>query len=193
MKLRGRLSRLPLKKVPWPQGAWPLGGTRSVRRHRGKSRAAKKSLAREKLPERSLLWLVATTFLLQHVKTPHCSQLQRVGTHRTKLFTTQGLPWPQQAAVPSPPSYAASCGPASSSQTCLPTTTAPSTLQSSSSSMSWASKLPTEMRRSWRTGFPWRSRTGPEPGSRHDLLLGRDAHPLHRQLPRYSRPPTCRG
>ena len=32
----------------------------------------------------------------------------------------------------------------------------------------------------------------PKPGSRHNLLLGRDAHPLHRQLPRYSRPATRR-
>ncbi len=40
-KLRGRLSRLPLKKAPWPQGAWPLGGTHSVRRQRSKRRAAK--------------------------------------------------------------------------------------------------------------------------------------------------------
>ena len=31
MKLLGRLSRLPLKKAPWPQGARPLGGTRHVR------------------------------------------------------------------------------------------------------------------------------------------------------------------
>ena len=30
-KLRGRPSRLLLKKAPWLQGAWPLGGTRSVR------------------------------------------------------------------------------------------------------------------------------------------------------------------
>ena len=28
----------------------------------------------------------------------------------------------------------------------------------------------------------------PEPGSWHNLLLGRDAHSLHRQLPRHSRP-----
>ena len=32
----------------------------------------------------------------------------------------------------------------------------------------------------------------PEPGTRHDLLLGRDAHLFHRQLPRYSRPATRR-
>ena len=31
-----------------------------------------------------------------------------------------------------------------------------------------------------------------KPGPRHDLLLGRDAHPLHRQLLRYLRPATCR-
>ena len=30
-KLRGRPNRLLLKKAPWLQGAWPLGGTRSVR------------------------------------------------------------------------------------------------------------------------------------------------------------------
>ena len=114
MKLLGRLSFLPLKKAPWPQGARPLGGTRSVRRQHGKSRAAKKSLALEKLPERSLL---------QHVKTLRCSQLQRMGTHRTKLFVTQGLPWPQRAAAHSPLSCAASRGPASSCQTYLLATT----------------------------------------------------------------------
>ena len=73
MKLLGRLNRLLLKKAPWPQGARPLGGTRSVRRQRGKSRAAKKSLARMKLPKRSLLRLVPTMLLLPHVKTPHCT------------------------------------------------------------------------------------------------------------------------
>ena len=94
MKLRGRLSRLPLKKAPWPQGARPLGGTCSVRRQRGKSRAAKKSLSCKKLPGRSLLQHVATMLLLPRVKTPRCSQLQRVGTCKTKLPVTQGLPWP---------------------------------------------------------------------------------------------------
>ena len=72
MKFRGRL---PLKKVPWPKGAWLLGGTRSVRRQRGMSRAARKSLARKKLPGRSLLQHVATMLLLPRVKTPRCSQL----------------------------------------------------------------------------------------------------------------------
>ena len=104
MKLLGRLSRLPLKKAPWPQGAHPLGGTRSVRRHHGKSKAAKKSLAREKLPERSLLRLVPTTFLLQHVKTPRCTQLRHTGTRKTEPFVLQGLLWPQRAAAPSPSS-----------------------------------------------------------------------------------------
>ena len=55
------------------QGARPLGGTRSVRCQRGKSRAAKKSLARKKLPGRSLLQHVATMLLLPRVKTPRCS------------------------------------------------------------------------------------------------------------------------
>ena len=54
-KLRRRPGLLLLKKAPWIQGAWPLGGTRSVRRQRGKNRAAKKSLACQKLPGRSLL------------------------------------------------------------------------------------------------------------------------------------------
>ena len=76
-KLRGRLSRLLLKKAPWLQGAWPLGGTRSVRCQRGKSRAAKKSLARKKLPGRSLLQHVATIPLLQ-----------RVGTCKTRISVT---------------------------------------------------------------------------------------------------------
>ena len=80
MKLRRRPGRLLLKKAPWLQGAWPLGGTRSVRCQRSKNRAAKKSLARQKLPGRSLLQHVATMLLLSHVKTPRCSQLQRVGT-----------------------------------------------------------------------------------------------------------------
>ena len=79
MKLLERLSLLLLKKVPWLQGASPLGGTRSVRCQRGKSRAAKKSLARKKLPRRSLL---------QHVKTPRCSQLLPVGTCKTRLSVT---------------------------------------------------------------------------------------------------------
>ena len=94
MKLRRRPGRLLLRKAPWLQGAWPLGGTRSVRRQRSKSRAVKKSLARKKLPGRSLLQHVATMLLLPHAKTPRCSQLQRVGTCKTKLFVTQGLPWP---------------------------------------------------------------------------------------------------
>ena len=93
-KLWGRLSRLPLKKAPWPQGAWPLGGTRSVRRQRIKSGAAKRFLAPKKLPEYSLLRPVATTLLFQHAKTPRYSQLQRMGTRMTKLFITKGLPWP---------------------------------------------------------------------------------------------------
>ena len=115
MKLLGRLSRLLLKKAPWPQGARPLGGTRSARRQRGKSRAAKKSLAHEKLPGRSPL---------QHVKTLCCPQPRRMGTRRTKLSVAQGPLWPRRAAAPSPPSYAASRGPPSSSLTCLLATTA---------------------------------------------------------------------
>ena len=75
MKLRGRLSRLPLKKVPWTQGAWPLDGTHSVRCQRGKSRVARRSLAPKKLPECSLLRPVTTTLLFQHAKTARCSQL----------------------------------------------------------------------------------------------------------------------
>src|SRR3954468_11745758 len=31
MKFRGRTSRPPSKKTPWIQGAWPLGGTHSIR------------------------------------------------------------------------------------------------------------------------------------------------------------------
>ena len=54
-KLRRRPGRLLHKKAPWLQGAWPLGGTRSVRCQRSKSRAARKSLARKKLHGRSLL------------------------------------------------------------------------------------------------------------------------------------------
>ena len=72
-KLRRRPGRLLLKKAPWLQGARPLGGTRSVRCQRSKSRAAKKSLARKKLPGRSLLQHVATMLLLPRVKTPRCS------------------------------------------------------------------------------------------------------------------------
>ena len=51
----GSPGRLLLKKTPWLQDAWPRGGTRSVRCQRGKSGAAKKSLARQKLPGHSLL------------------------------------------------------------------------------------------------------------------------------------------
>ena len=115
MKLRGRLSRLPLKKAPWPQGAWPLGRTHSVRRQRSKSGVAKRSRAPKKLPECSLPRSVATTLLFQHAKTPRCSQQQHMGTRKTKLFVTKGLLWPPQAAAPSPPSCAALRGPASSS------------------------------------------------------------------------------
>ena len=86
MKLLGRLSRLPLKKAPWLQGARPLGGTRPVRNQRGRSRAAEMSHALDKLPERSLLRLVPTTLLLQHVKTPRCTQLRCTGTRRTEPF-----------------------------------------------------------------------------------------------------------
>ena len=82
MKLLGRLSHLPLKKAPWLQGAWPLGGTRPVRNQRSRSRAAKRSHALEKLLERSLL---------QHVKTLRCLQPRCMGTRRTKLFVAQGL------------------------------------------------------------------------------------------------------
>ena len=81
-----------------------LGGTRFVRCQRSKNRAAKKSLARKKLPGHSLLQHVATMLLLPRVKTPRCSQLQRVGTCKTKFPIIHGLPWPQQAAMPSPPS-----------------------------------------------------------------------------------------
>ena len=77
MKLRRHPGRLLLRTAPWLQGAWPLGGTRSVRCQRGKSRAAKKSLARKKLPGRSLLQHVATIPLLQ-----------RVGTCKTRLSVT---------------------------------------------------------------------------------------------------------
>ena len=94
MKLLGRLSRLPLKKAPRLQGTRRLGGTRPVRYQRGRSRAAKRSLALEKLPERSLLRLVPTMLLLQHVKTPCCTQLRRTGTRRTEPFVLQGLLWP---------------------------------------------------------------------------------------------------
>ena len=69
MKLRRHPGRLLLRTAPWLQGAWPLGGTRSVRCQRGKSRAAKNSLARKKLPGCSLLQHVATMLLLPHVKT----------------------------------------------------------------------------------------------------------------------------
>ena len=75
MQRRRHLCRLPLKKVPWLQGAWPLGGTRSLRCQRGKRRAAKKSLAPKKLPECSLLRPVTTMLLFQHAKTPCCFQL----------------------------------------------------------------------------------------------------------------------
>ena len=76
-KLQRRPGCLLHKKAPWLQGAWPLGGTRTVRCQRGKSRAAKKSLARKKLPGRSLL---------QHVAT--IPPLQRVGTCKTRLSVT---------------------------------------------------------------------------------------------------------
>ena len=91
MKLLGRLSRLPLKKAPWLQGVRPLGGSRPVRNQRGRSRVAKRFLALEKLPERSLLQLLPSMLLLQHVKTPRCTQLRHTGTRRTEPFVHQGL------------------------------------------------------------------------------------------------------
>ena len=118
MKLRGHLSRLPLKKAPWPQGAWPLGGTHSVRRQHSKRRAAKRSLVLKKLLVCSPHRPVTTALLLQHAKTPRCSWRQCTETSKIKLFVTKGLQWPLQAAVPSPPSGAAWLGRASSSQIC---------------------------------------------------------------------------
>ena len=73
MMLRGRTSRLLSKKTPRLQGAWPLGGTRSVRCQRSKNGAAKKSLARKELPGRSLLRHAATLLRLRHTKTPRYS------------------------------------------------------------------------------------------------------------------------
>ena len=89
MKLRGRLSRLPLKKAPWPQGAWPLGGTHSVRCQCSKSGVAKRSLAPKKLPECSLLQSVATTLPFQHAKTPRCSKRRRMVIPRNKPSTSK--------------------------------------------------------------------------------------------------------
>ena len=164
-KLRGRLSRLSLKKAPWPQGAWPLGGTHSVRRQHSKRRAAKRSLVLRKSPVCSPHRLGTSTHLLRCIKTPCCTSPQRTETRKIKLSVTKGLLRPLQAVVPSPPSCAAWPGRASSSQTCPHATMAQLTLLSSSSSTSWASKPPTGMRRSWRTGSPWLSRTAPAPGS----------------------------
>ena len=72
-KLRRRPGLLLLKKAPWLQGAWPLGGTRSVRCQRSKNGAAKKSLARKELPGRSLLRHTATLLQLRHAEIPRCS------------------------------------------------------------------------------------------------------------------------
>ena len=164
-QFRRCLRRLPLKKAPWPQGVQPLDGTRSVWRPRSKRRAAKRSLVLKKLPACSPHRHVMTALLLQRAKTPRCSWRQRAETSKIKLFVTKGLPWPLQAAMPSSPTCAAWPGRASSSQICPHATMAWPTLQSSSSSMCWASKPPTGTRRSWRTGFPWRSRTVPAAGS----------------------------
>ena len=73
MVLRGRTSRLLSKKTPWLQGAWPLGGTRSVRCQRGKKGAAKKSHAHKELHRHSLLQQAVTLLRLRHTKTPRCS------------------------------------------------------------------------------------------------------------------------
>ena len=86
-----RLHHLCPKTAPWSQGARPLGGTSPARNQRGRSRAAKRSHALEELPERSLLRLVPTTLLLQHVKTPRCTQLRRTRTRKTEPFVLQGL------------------------------------------------------------------------------------------------------
>ena len=91
-KLRGRLSRLHLKKAPWLQGAWPLGGTHSVRRQRSKRRAAKRSLVLRKPPVCSPHRPGTNALLPQRIKTPRCTWRQRTETRKIKLFVTQGLP-----------------------------------------------------------------------------------------------------
>ena len=50
--------------------------------------SCQEALARKKLPGRSLLQHVATMLLLPRVKTPRCSQLQRMGTCKTRLSVT---------------------------------------------------------------------------------------------------------
>ena len=100
-----------------------------------------------------------------HTKTPRCSERRRAVIPMSKPSTSKRHRWPQQAAVPSPSSYAASHGQASSGLTCPLATMARRTPRSSCSSTSYASKPPTETKGSWRTGSPWRSRTGPAPGS----------------------------
>ena len=72
MKLLGRLSRLLLKKAPWPQGTRPLDETHRVQHPRSKKGAAKRSLALKKSLACSQRQHAMTAFLLQHAKTPCC-------------------------------------------------------------------------------------------------------------------------
>src|SRR3954464_1470306 len=146
----------PLQEAPWSQGAQLLGGTRSVKRQPSRNGAAKKSRDRKRLPGRSQLRFAETPLRLRRVKTPGCSQLRRMGTHKAKLSLNQNLPRSPQVAAPTPPNCAASHGPASSSRTCLHSTMERLTPRSSSSSTSWGSKPPAGTKRSWSTGSPWR-------------------------------------
>ena len=92
-QLRRRLRRLPLKKVPWPQGARPLDGTCRVQRPCSKKRATKISLALRKVLACSLHWHIMVTLLFQRAKTPHCSWRQRAETSKIKPSVTKGPLW----------------------------------------------------------------------------------------------------
>ena len=81
-----RLRHLPIKTSPSHQGARPDGVTCRSGRPRVKKKAARRYIGHKKVLQRSLLRLVPTTLLLQHVKTPHCTQLRCTGTHRTEPF-----------------------------------------------------------------------------------------------------------
>ena len=89
MKLRGRLSRLPLKKAPWPQGARPLDETHRVQRPRNKIEAAKKSPDLKKVLTCSQRRRAKIASLHLHAKTLRCSKRRRVVIPRNKPSTSK--------------------------------------------------------------------------------------------------------
>ena len=104
------LHHLLPKKAPWLQGAQPQGETLRVRRLRSKKGSAKRPLMPKKVLACSQRRRAKIASLHLHAKTPRCSKRRRAAIPRSKPSTSKRHRWPQQAAVASPPSYAASHG-----------------------------------------------------------------------------------